>query len=1180
MNNWYTNLILFVCFVTNGWAQCPEVQFSVPSTACINEPVSVENMSAGSDEEFFWDFCAGDLLSAPTGSSVLQVLASAGLTGVDVVEDQGQYYVFLTGRSGNNITRLDFGTSITNTSPTITDLGNIGDVMNAPVCLRVVQENGNWYGVVYNSGSDKLVRISFGTSLANSAPTAEEVIKGYGGLNNDIAIGYSNEQWVVAITSPSSNKLSLINFGSSLTNTPIDPDDIVTTEAFTGAGSLRGLSLMRVCDQWMGYATAYNGRKVYRLNFGSDLFTLPTITDITGSFSVTDNFQDIQVMYDAGTYIGFLLTYQGVVYQLDFGSDPTNVPIYTNLGNLGVIGSSLSFDFVKVNSNWYFFTGNLGTRYLYRADFPNDCSASQEFSSTYAADQISYSREGTYTVTLTHEDASGNSFYDTQTIVVQNLNAPTVTLDHEGICAANATQFSLIADITLSNTAWSFGDGGTSNTEEPAYTYATPGTYQVKVTVEASNGCVNYAVDTVVIYEQPVASFTMPTGVICTNNSYLFENNTIDDFDGYLTYQWTIDTEVVTTDRDLTYIFSTEGSKTISLAAAIPGCVDENTQSISSVDAGPDVDFSYTGSCEGDTYTFTNLTTGDDIINYQWTFEEGQTSTAFEPFYTFENYGEFQVSLQVNTSSGCQNTTTNTVTVYTKPDVSFSVALPPFSCSGTTSQFYDETSNPDDSNLTSWLWDFDDNLNVSSDQNPQYTYAEAGIYQVSLTVATNFGCEATLQEDVTIEETPIIEIDATPICQDVSVQFSTSSETTIASWNWQIESTIFTTATATYVFADPGSYNIQLNATAANGCIASVTKLVDVDEPLYPDFTYTKNCDAQETEFQDVTTVNDDLIAIYRWDFGNDNIGIGKNAFNTYYSTGTYSVTLNITTEQGCVYTTAQDVAVVSSPVASFTASPSAGVPPLSVQFTNTSIGATHYLWAFNDENNTTSTLVSPGATFVDYGNHVVDLTAYNALGCLASTSSIIVAQNAQIDISIDDFVLLENKDGTQSFVVRVANDGNITLQNIPLRINLSGTEVQETIDQLSAGTFVEYALGFTLIAGSTFEYICVKAVIEDDIDQTNNERCIAAGDAIHLFNPYPNPTSDELYLEWVANESELVSVQIIDALGRLYLETVHTTTVGFNQVMLSMENARQGVYYVCFKTDNVRKTYRINIQR
>src|SRR5690606_32671595 len=117
-----------------------------------------------------------------------------------------------------------------------------------------------------------------------------------------------------------------------------------------------------------------------------------------------------------------------------------------------------------------------------------------------------------------------------------------------------------------------------------------------------------------------------------------------------------------------------------------------------------------------------------------------------------------------------------------KPQADFLLALPPFSCSGSASQFTDVTPNPTDSNLDFWQWDFDDpesGQNSSNDQNPQHIYENPGAYNVSLTVGTNFGCETTIQKPVTIAQSPTVTIINSPACQDVPIEFAADSDVPI-----------------------------------------------------------------------------------------------------------------------------------------------------------------------------------------------------------------------------------------------------------------------------------------------------------------------------------------------------------------------------------------------------------------
>jgi chitodextrinase len=74
-------------------------------------------------------------------------------------------------------------------------------------------------------------------------------------------------------------------------------------------------------------------------------------------------------------------------------------------------------------------------------------------------------------------------------------------------------------------------------------------------------------------------------------------------------------------------------------------------------------------------------------------------------------------------------------------------------------------------------------------------------------------------------------------------------------------------------------------------------------------------------------------------------------------------------------YTFTTQAGLPPAPVAGFTASPTNGNGPLAVQFTNTSTGGvTAWAWDFGDGE--TSTLQSPGHTYLQAGDYTVSLTA------------------------------------------------------------------------------------------------------------------------------------------------------------------------------------------------------------
>jgi PKD repeat protein len=105
------------------------------------------------------------------------------------------------------------------------------------------------------------------------------------------------------------------------------------------------------------------------------------------------------------------------------------------------------------------------------------------------------------------------------------------------------------------------------------------------------------------------------------------------------------------------------------------------------------------------------------------------------------------------------------------------------------------------------------------------------------------------------------------------------------------------------------------------------------------------------------------------------------------YSAGTYFVSLTVTNASGSNTFTNLTPIIVSpaesggtAPVASFTATPLAGLAPVTVRFTDTSTGSpTGWLWAFGEGN--TSTSQNPSYTYSYAGNYTVNLTASTSGG-------------------------------------------------------------------------------------------------------------------------------------------------------------------------------------------------------
>jgi|GEM_PF-4525259 len=103
-----------------------------------------------------------------------------------------------------------------------------------------------------------------------------------------------------------------------------------------------------------------------------------------------------------------------------------------------------------------------------------------------------YVAAGDYIVSLTITNADGN---DTATDQVQ-ISIPTADIGGPafgyfgcGPLDVNFVDNSLFSNSTSSSWFWEFGNGDTSNQQNPQYTYLNPGIYTISLTITDANGC-------------------------------------------------------------------------------------------------------------------------------------------------------------------------------------------------------------------------------------------------------------------------------------------------------------------------------------------------------------------------------------------------------------------------------------------------------------------------------------------------------------------------------------------------------------------------------------------------------------------------------------------------------------------------------------------------------------------
>jgi PKD repeat protein len=140
----------------------------------------------------------------------------------------------------------------------------------------------------------------------------------------------------------------------------------------------------------------------------------------------------------------------------------------------------------------------------------------------------------------------------------------------------------------------------------------------------------------------------------------------------------------------------------------------------------------------------------------------------------------------------------------------------------------------------------------------------------------------------------------------------------------------------------------------------------------------------------------------WAWTFGDGDTSNLASPSHTYNNPGSFTATLTVTNALGS--SSASRIITVnqpSAPTASFTATPTTGTAPLTVNFADTSSGSpTSWAWTFGDGD--TDTSPSPSHTYTGIGTYTATLTVTNGLGSDSTSHTITVDTTAIITPSDD----------------------------------------------------------------------------------------------------------------------------------------------------------------------------------
>jgi gliding motility-associated-like protein len=550
------------------------------------------------------------------------------------------------------------------------------------------------------------------------------------------------------------------------------------------------------------------------------------------------------------------------------------------------------------------------------------------FSSVHNPSHL-YANSGIDTATLIVSNIIGCS--DTVSHPVQVYYNPTANFTFNNVCLRDSMHFTNTSSVDVSTTIarylWDFGDGSaTSTLKNPVHYYITSGTFNVTLLTVTADTCSNATSLSVKVFDPPKSSFTFSN--VCLIDSSSFINTTLSPTMG-TTANWSWNfgdgSPVNTTQLNPHHLYGTPGDYTITLISHSSnlGCPDTAKDSIK-VFPMPTAKFVFTNVCLNKPMNFNDSSTVESGTMTGWSWNFGDSTplgTVQNPNHTYDNFGTFNVSLISTTNNGCKDTIAKNVVVHPLPVAQYTAANV---CDDSIVHFNDASHIVSTDTIQVWKWNYGDSTAINNSPSNTHLYGAPGSYSVKLLTVSQFGCRDSITKILVVNPNPVVNFNSDKIggCEVLCINFQDSSHILTghdAHWLWGFgdQGSISSSQNSNHCYSNdsifaPITFNISLKVTSDSGCVSMITKNNYIT--VYPNPAAHFTVQPEETTIVNpVITIKDASIGtnFWNWNFGDsDTTSVHNPPPHTYADTGTYMITLIVSTQYTCSDMTHQTVII------------------------------------------------------------------------------------------------------------------------------------------------------------------------------------------------------------------------------------------------------------------------------
>ena len=551
----------------------------------------------------------------------------------------------------------------------------------------------------------------------------------------------------------------------------------------------------------------------------------------------------------------------------------------------------------------------------------------------------------------------------------------------------------------------------------------------------------------------PTANFTysLPS---CETRTITFTDNSVANAGTLNTWTWNFGdpgsgASNTSTLQNPTHSFAASGTYTVTLTVGSNNsCNSPQVTKQVVINARPQAGYIVPQVCLSDTYAqFTDtshIATGT-ITGWAWNFGDpgsgaANTSALQNPTHSYTAVGSYTVRLIVTSNNGCKDTISHSFIVNGSNPVSdFTVSNANSLCANDTVSITNASSVfPGVITKIEIYWDnvgapatfITDNAptpgKVYKHLYPNFQAPLTKNFMIRFRAYSGGVCVNDKLRIITVNAAPKVQFNAIPnACLDAA-PFQITQATEIGGVPGSAVFSgpgVSSTGLFNPALVGPGTYTIHYTYTStAGGCTDSASKQITVLAAPVADYTFsTPDCETKSVTFTDASNTPVGTLNAWTWNFGDGTPSVIVNSSaplnHVFAASGSYTVTLKVTTNNGCNSVVKTQTVVVSpQPRPNFTMPASLCLPTANVQFTNTSSisdgteNSFTYLWDFGDPASgiaNSSVAKNPSHPYITAGPFSVKLQVTSGAGCIQDTTIQLSAIHPQ---PVADFTM--NKTG------------------------------------------------------------------------------------------------------------------------------------------------------------------------